>query len=496
MKCPSFQVADVVQLQVLATTGLFPMASPHPRELLFITHAAPEDNEFALWLSSKLAMAGYRVWIDRRRLRGGSDFWDEIERVLRNEALKQIVVFTEGVRKDGVKKELAIGDAVRKKISDPKFMIPVRNSGIDFDEAPPEFLRDHIIDAHPNWHDCLRELFETLEEADVPRRPLPDTKTLARIVEAREEGRRFVVERTESLLTNWFPIEPPKHVRYFRFDSLQEQIWAWLKGCRVPHVPMGRLAASFADSLAFATSSSFELRPSTEYEIPFVDFITGKTLGPYVERGPASNDIVNLLRQHFDQLADARGLSRIEFANREVGWFFPDGLLPDGKIVFDTPAGRRIRRVMSGKFKDLRWHVCIIAKPRVWPKLVYRVHINVVLTADGKTALPGDKTHARRRRLTRSWWNNVWRDRLLAAMNHLSAGSPEIVLAAGNVEFRTATWPLETQSGVSYDAFDPPLVSEEDDEGNIVPIPALDDQIDDDIEENERGDAAEDEDAR
>lgn len=139
-----------------------PAAAP-PRELLFVTHAAPEDNEFALWLSSKLAMAGYRVWIDRRRLRGGADFWDEIERVLRNDALKQIVVFTENVRKDGVKKELAIGDTVRKKIPDPKFMIPVRSSGIDFGEAPPEFLRDHIIDAHPNWHDCLKELFQTLE---------------------------------------------------------------------------------------------------------------------------------------------------------------------------------------------------------------------------------------------------------------------------------------------------------------------------------------------
>jgi hypothetical protein len=72
------------------------------RELLFLTHAAPEDNEFPLWLSSKLAMAGYRVWIDRRRLRGGTDFWDEIERVLRNDALKQVIVFTENVRKDKI----------------------------------------------------------------------------------------------------------------------------------------------------------------------------------------------------------------------------------------------------------------------------------------------------------------------------------------------------------------------------------------------------------
>jgi hypothetical protein len=155
-------------------------------------------------------MAGHRVWIDRRRLRGGVDFWDEIERVLRQEALKQIVVFTENVRKDGVKKELAIGNAVRKKIADPKFMIPVRASRIEFEDAPPEFLRDNIINAHPNWHDCLKELFETLAEAKVPRTPSPDTAALSRIVEAREDGRRFVVDVPRNCLRIGFRLRRPR----------------------------------------------------------------------------------------------------------------------------------------------------------------------------------------------------------------------------------------------------------------------------------------------
>jgi hypothetical protein len=462
------------------------------RDMLLISHAAPEDNEFALWLSSKLAMAGYRVWIYRRRLRGGADMWDEIERVLRNNALKQIVVFTEHVRKDGVKKELAIGDGMRKRIPDPNFIIPIRSAEIAFEDAPPEFLRDHIINAYPNWHDCLNEVLEALDEAGVAKKPTPDTEALARIVEAREDGQRFIIERHEELLTNWFPLKPPEFVRYFRFEGLQEQMQAWAKDCNLPHVSMGRLAASFADPAAFSISSSFDLQVPTQYEITFDDLITGKNLGPYYEKGPASKDVVNLLRQHFDRLAKGRGLSRVEFANKEVGWFFPDGLLPDGKIALETSSGRRIRRAMSGKFKDLRWHVCIIAKPRVWPELVYRIHVNVVLTADGKTALPGEKTHARRRRLTKSWWNNIWRDRLLAAMHYLAAGFFHIELDAGNVKFELATWPLCARSSVSYDAFDPPLPSEEDDEGTIVPTAALDDQLDD-MEESEAPQDARDE---
>src|SRR5581483_5243456 len=102
------------------------------REAIFISHAAPEDNQFALWLSSKLALAGYRVWVDRNRLRGGHDFWDEIERILRQEAIKQIVVVTQHVRKAGVKKELALGEVMKGRLNDPNFMIGIRNDATEF----------------------------------------------------------------------------------------------------------------------------------------------------------------------------------------------------------------------------------------------------------------------------------------------------------------------------------------------------------------------------
>lgn len=450
-----------------------------PRTTVFVTHAAPDDNEFALWLSSKLAMAGYRVWVDRRRLRGGDDAWDLIDSVLRNESIKQIVVYTTHIEKLGVKKELAIGDVMRKKLSDPAFIIPIRNDDIAYADAPPEFLRGHIINGHPNWHDCLKELFETLDEARVPKSSSPDADSLRRIVEAREDGRRFVIQRPETALTNWFQIQPPPCVRYYRFEGVQDQINAWVAGCTIPSVTMGRLVGTFADPAAFSAASTFEQQTPTAYDIAFGEFIGGDNLGPYLDRSSATNDVVNLLRQHFDAIARSRGLLPVEFASKEVGWFFPDGILPENKIAFDAPDGRRVRRSMSGKFKGLRWHVCLLAKPRVWPELVYRVHANVVLSADGKTPLPGERTHKRRRRLTKSWWNDVWRDRLVAAMHFLANGTPAIVAIAGNDSFQISTWPLLLEIPVSYDAVDPPLPTEEDEEGNIVPSAALEDEFED-----------------
>ena len=81
--------------------------------------------------------------------------------------------------------------------------------------------------------------------------------------------------------------------------------------------------------------------------------------------------------------------------------------------------------------------------------------------------------------MTKSWWNDVWRDRLLAAMHFLANGNPSVLVETGSEHFEIAPWPLTVPLSVSYEATDPPAPSEEDEEGNIVPSAALDDQFDD-----------------
>jgi len=44
------------------------------RQALFISHANPEDNEFTIWLGSHLSGAGYEVWADVLKIRGGEDW--------------------------------------------------------------------------------------------------------------------------------------------------------------------------------------------------------------------------------------------------------------------------------------------------------------------------------------------------------------------------------------------------------------------------------------
>jgi hypothetical protein len=178
-----------------------------------------------------------------------------------------------------------------------------------------------------------------------------------------------------------------------------------------------------------------------------------------------------------------RGLQRFEFAARRIGWFFPDGLV-DGPVKFMLPDGRKVSRVVSGKFKDRRWHLCLVAKPMLWPAPILRVHANMALSLDGRTPLPGTQTQRVRMRLTKSWWNDKWRDLLLAGMNWIAAGESTVSIAAGDETFAVSSLPLAMEAAKSYRAAEA-RASEETEAGEIV----LDDELDEDsFPEDDRAD--------
>ena len=65
------------------------------RRAIFISHANPEDNAFTIWLGAKLSVAGYEVWADVLRLRGGFDWQRILEDAIRNRVFKVLLVANE-----------------------------------------------------------------------------------------------------------------------------------------------------------------------------------------------------------------------------------------------------------------------------------------------------------------------------------------------------------------------------------------------------------------
>ena len=64
------------------------------RDIIFLSHANPEDNEFTLWLALRLSSEGYPVWCDLTKLLGGEDFWQNIENELRERTVKLLYVLS------------------------------------------------------------------------------------------------------------------------------------------------------------------------------------------------------------------------------------------------------------------------------------------------------------------------------------------------------------------------------------------------------------------
>lgn len=437
------------------------------RRTVLITHANPEDNLIARWLATRLMAAGYQVWVDVRSLRGGNDFWNVIEEQLRHHTIKQIVLVSGHMRKPGVQKELAMGDHVGRLLGDPDFMIPIRVADIPFGEFPPELFRRNAFDAFPNWATALSPLLETLSDAKVPRASHTQGELLGEIISAQEAGRLAILDQPETLLTNWFEIEATlPMLRFFGAKGTSGQIETWLNSIKLPYIQHSGLIGTFCDPATFSNAGDSPPTLDIRFRISFENLIRGREVYPFQNRADARRNVTNLLRQHWDAAMSRRGLVSFEYASGHTGWFFPDGLV-SGPVKLQLADGRRVNRVVTGKFKERRWHLCLVAQPRLWPRPLLRIHANVALSLDGQTPLPGDQTQKVRLRLTRSWWNNKWRDLLLAGVGWLAEGDAKFSLGAGDELFKMNTNPISVNFPKSYRAEETRAI-EENESGEVL----------------------------
>src|SRR5438046_8150857 len=110
------------------------------RFMLFISHANPEDNVFARWLSLQLARYGYPVWCDLTRLLGGEAFWTDIEKALRQRTVKFLYVLSRTSNsKDGPLNELQVASNVARDNALHDFIIRLA-----IDDLPSRKTRNQI----------------------------------------------------------------------------------------------------------------------------------------------------------------------------------------------------------------------------------------------------------------------------------------------------------------------------------------------------------------
>lgn len=454
------------------------------RKLLFVSHANPEDNEFTLWLCSRLTSLGYLVWSDLTKLFGAEIFWDDIEDAIRNHSAKVIVVLSRAAQqKNGVLDEIQLAVSVERSQKIDRFVVPSRIDSIPHTDVKPNLARKNIIDFNGKWPEGFGNLLKVLERDNVPKGQTLSAREIGAWVKNIVDNSQRIVQEPQPLLSNWFPINSLPETLYFYRASKGN-----IQGFGYPWVSYQDMVASFAsldDLKEFLPSWHV---PMLAHKIPLSAVLNKEPHGlPQLELPEVLNFLSYLIRTSWDASMYNKGLLPYEMSNGRKAWYPAKDGRYDGWMKFQDMGGveKRKRLVGWSEKRKVFWHFAVEALPSIAPKpkLVLKPH--VVFTRDGCAQVSkNDEMHRLRRGFCRSWWNSRWRDLMLAYMAMIVDQNDYITLPMGSgQQLLVEPRPLFFETPVSISTLEPPQIVEDESDNDLDKI--SDDQEWEDVDELE-----------
>lgn len=374
------------------------------RDTIFISYATTDCAELANWLAVKLTLEGYKIWIDKRALKGGDNFIKDIEDTIKNDSFRFLALMSPGaIMRNNPKRERALASQTRDQLGIENFIIPIR-AHASFEPRNLDFYTtDHqMIDFTTNWAVGLRTLLSTLSDVGAPKIYKGEGAVLKSLIDI-DATAEFVEER---LWSNDLPIlQIPNRFYVYSFmgncPSTREHSWAaWrLRG----------------------TSDYIAFRPppfDKGYRFQEVEVVSWQELGSY--RGILTANIIkSLVKKEIENDCIWRGM-RYTMDGRKI--FFPRGAVPNDRISFQGHKGNTwIQTVSDRKYlaaSDGRGlgHLAPSFKVIINDEKSFALRINIGLhiTFTNETPVPGSRIPGRRKVYTQTWFNHAWLSRVEA----------------------------------------------------------------------------------
>lgn len=428
------------------------------RYAVFVSHANPEDNAFATWLTLRLTREGYRVWCDVVKLMGGDDFWKDVENAIRQHTRRFIFVTSRASnQKPGTLQELAVASGVARQLGEPRFIIPVKIDDLPFSEHNIQINRLNALSFTRGWADGLRDLLRTLHDDNIPRPEPAGASCVASWWNTNRLSREILQKKAETLWTNWFALK-----------NMPRCMWVWAipentrlsDAFRFPTYRDGDKLLSYANAKALLGKGDSPTGGKGR------SFTINLRKEPPEETGLCLRRVrtaaKQLLIQAWNEMAKGRGLPLYEMSSRRRTLWFPLSAGVGDMMSFDGVDGRVGRRALHGYKTTKRpggatqkryWHFGLEAVPILYPQPALALKSHVIFTMDGENPIGTPKAqHAARRGQCKEWWNDKWRDMTLAAVTWLAGEEFHIeipVRPGGNpiLELR----PIKYRSDVGYD---------------------------------------------
>lgn len=404
------------------------------RDLVFVSHANPEDNSSALWLTSKLSLAGYHVWSDVTGLFGGEIIWDDIEEAIRNHTAKFIIMVSRNSQNaNGVLDEVNLAVTVERNLGLSRFVIPIRLDDLPFDEFRANIARKNAVDFSQNWAVGLEQLLERLERDKVPKDTNHSPNLISTWFSERYSEPAKIQNKPQLLGSNWIPVtDIPQDIDFSRIPVAPLKANEMAKTFIFPSFAYQQFIGSFASSSELQPNLPSWLVLIQGHKVNTKDLINGASINfPSLTFQDGQNMVGGLLRKAWDNEMQRKGLLSYKFSDYTNAWFYPHGFVPKDTVSYTDLDGRARTKKLVGKSErlDSFWHFAVSANPHFGRLNRLSLKTHVVFTSDGINPLVSkEHMHAMRRSFCRNWYNEQWRGLVIAYLNHLSGNQQTISL--------------------------------------------------------------------
>ena len=397
------------------------------RDHLFISYAY-EDEALAEWLALRLTSEGYKVWIDRFELLGGESYPLDIDQAIKNRTFRLLALLSRSsLTKPNPLKERTLALNLQRQ-RDEEFLLTLNVDNLRPDEM--DWMTSDIIfiPFSESWAGGLVQLLKKLASVHAPKQAGDGMGIAANAYLAGDT----LSQETEDVYANLLHIvRTPIAISCFTVgNTLSEhdeselaQRWAFW-----PLRPK-RHGGETSDTLYF----SFD-EPPRSTRLAHTWF--RKTIAAWRDVDTIcdvrSSDIAKpLLRRALLCHLRTRGLRPTPDDPHML--YFPDGLVLKNLISFRRPDGRTTYRKVVGERSWPRggrfaYHQAVTFDIRtdLPGEFAAQFRIRLHITDCDGNPLPAAAANARRKSLTRDWYNKEWLARHLGLLAFFADGKDPI----------------------------------------------------------------------
>lgn len=470
------------------------------RNIIFISHATPADNDFSIWLASRLQLLGYDVWIDKNGLLGGEKFWEEIDQIIRHKAAKFLLVYSNnicfqrqsGCLRDGIYKEHSLAESIGKQEGLKDFITLLNIDGSTFSL----FIgADRLtqVPFYENWADGLKQLVKKLEKDKVEKSDASIDTGFAHWYENEYTIKNDIIPKKELYYSNWWPIHKfPEFFYMYQFETEPQAKELYRRENPYPVGKIANILSSFDPEISMDIEHEGQkriLKPKSLHKIKVADVLLGFEKADFPTHKDAVNHFKSLLSRVFHLIMKNRCMFWHKMANKNLAYFYTPANLKSLKSSFEYPfrKGRKKKtKNLIGKYLSLgKWHFAISSKPILSPFPGFSLKTHITFTVDGFNVWEDKgKIHIHRRSKGKLFFNEEWRDMFFAFLNGLKNLEGKIALPL-NSQFTLFMEPWTELYWADFGYYEPidknrqAVINQYDEEIDIVEVELKENKITD-----------------